>query len=54
MLCIIARHTMLHTMRPFILPGTILFAAGLTVLPATAHPDTALKDLMPKGVVGAK
>src|SRR4051794_28262487 len=38
---IIARHTMLRTMRPFILPGTILLAAGLTVLPAKARQDTA-------------
>ncbi len=32
-------------------PGTTLLAAGLSLFPATALQDTALKDLMPKGMV---
>ena len=42
---------MLGTMRPFILPGTMLLLAGVTLLSATADQDAALKDLMPKGMV---
>ena len=42
---------MLRTMRPFILPGTMLLLAGVTLLSATADQDAALKDLMPKGMV---
>lgn len=42
---------MRHTMTPPMLSGTILVAAALTLPPAAAHQDVALKDLMPEGMV---
>jgi endo-1,4-beta-xylanase len=38
-------------MRASTLQALVLAAAGVTVLPALAHQDPALKDLMPKGTV---
>ena len=42
---------MLRAMRPSSVPAAIALAAALAALPATALQDTALKDLMPKGMV---
>ena len=42
---------MLRAMRPSSLPAAIALAAVLAAPPATALQDTALKDLMPKGMV---
>jgi endo-1,4-beta-xylanase len=42
---------MLRTMRPSIIRYMTSVAVGLAVLPAAAHQDVALKDLMPKGMV---
>ncbi len=44
-------HTILRTMKPSMLSGTILAAAALAVPRAAARQDVALKDLMPKGMV---
>jgi hypothetical protein len=42
---------MLRSMRPFIVSTAIVPGAALAVLPAVAHQDVALKDLMPKRIV---
>jgi GH35 family endo-1,4-beta-xylanase len=42
---------MLRTMRTCIISYMTSVAVGLAVLPAAAHQDVALKDLMPKGMV---
>jgi endo-1,4-beta-xylanase len=42
---------MLRAMRPSTLSGATLVAVAAIVLPAAAHQDVALKDLMPKGMV---